>query len=106
MDYLLYTTFNRFIQNLNCINIIITGGLSFGTIYVNRLSNDPLDTVQQILLPISLKTLNISLKKFTFNNSILIYKNSLKIVVFYDHRIYSSVIESNNTWRSKTMKKK
>ena len=96
VDYLLCTIFNCLIQNLNCNNVVITTSLSFGTAYVNRLSNYPPVIVQQILLSVSSRILNISLKKSIFNNFIPMYENASKIV-FYDHKIYSGVIESNNT---------
>ena len=75
-------------------------------VYINRHSNHPPNIVRQIPLSVSSSISNISLNQSIFNSSIPMYNEALTKSGFNDDIIYTPVIESNNSERKKTRKRK
>ena len=74
--------------------------------YINRHSNNPPNIVWQIPLSLSSRISNISKNHSIFNSSIPMYKEALTKSGFNDGIIYTPVIESNNSERKNTWKRK
>ena len=75
-------------------------------VYINRHSNKPPNIVWQIALSLSSRISNISKNHSIFNSSIPMYKEALTKSGFNDGIIYTPVIESNNSERKNTWKRK
>ena len=75
-------------------------------VYINRHSNHPPNIEQQIPLSVSSTISNISSDQLIFNSSIPMYKEALTKNGFNDDIIYNPVLESNNSRRKNTRKRK
>ena len=72
----------------------------------NRHSNHRPNTVWQMPLSVSARISNISSNQSIFNGSIPMYKETLTITGFNDDIFYNPVLESNNSERKNTTKRK
>ena len=75
-------------------------------VYVNRHSNHPPNIERQIPLSVSSTISNISSDQLIFNSSIPMYKEALTKSGINDDIIYNPVLESNNSGRKNTRKRK
>ena len=75
-------------------------------LYISRHSDHPPNTARQISLSVSSRILNISSDQSIFNSSIPMYKEALTKSGFNDDIIYTPIIESNNSERKNTRKRK
>ena len=75
-------------------------------VYINRHSDHPPNTARQISLSVSSRISNISSNQSIFNSSIPMYKEALTKSGFNDDIIYTPIIESNNSERKNTRKRK
>ena len=75
-------------------------------VYINRHSSHSPNIIRQIPLSVSSRIPNISSNQSIFNSSIPMYKEVLTKSGFNDDIIYTPVIQSNNSERKNTKKRK
>ena len=88
------------------VNFDLTEEPVYEPVYVNRHSNHPPNIEQQIPLSVSSTISNISSDQLIFNSSIPMYKEALTTSGINDDIIYNPVLESNNSGRKNTRKRK